>query len=314
VADPTKCYFLKKDPNASPLDNYWFHFSSNWREGRGVSQAASAIATIHQLEDLVQSELMASRRNSQIFCWLTQDKEPEEVIPTPFDSTTDPEDMTEEEIKRFVEEEAKEEKIVSFNRAKENSVVYEALPEGFDAKQLQMTHPNNNVQTMVDWLANRCAASLGLSRLFATGNPEDTNWRANQLFSWPTIQELQKSLEQICDWVFYRYSNWIVKKGISKPYLAEDFMDFVDWEWRGIDDISPVEHENGIRLALENNTKTYKEILGNNWKEKLEQTAYEHKWMSEHGICPPSEKMISGGQTRQSERQVEEPTTSEEEI
>ena len=71
VADPNKCYFLKKDPNASPLDNYWFHFSSNWREGRGVSQAASAIATIHQLEDLVQSELMASRRNSQIFCWLT---------------------------------------------------------------------------------------------------------------------------------------------------------------------------------------------------------------------------------------------------
>lgn len=70
VADPNSCYFLKRDPNGNPLDNYWFHFSSNWREGRGVSQAASAIATIHQLEDLVQSELMASRRNSQIFCWL----------------------------------------------------------------------------------------------------------------------------------------------------------------------------------------------------------------------------------------------------
>ena len=59
IADPAKCYFLKKDPNASSLDNGWFHFSCNWREGRGVSQAASAIATIHQLEDLVQSELMA---------------------------------------------------------------------------------------------------------------------------------------------------------------------------------------------------------------------------------------------------------------
>lgn len=64
AVDPSKCYFLKKDPNGNPIDNYWFHFSSNWREGRGVSQAASAIATIHQLEDLVQSELLASRRNS----------------------------------------------------------------------------------------------------------------------------------------------------------------------------------------------------------------------------------------------------------
>ena len=51
--DPTKCYYLKKDPNGNPLDNYWFQLSSNWREGRGVSQAASAISTIHQLEDLV---------------------------------------------------------------------------------------------------------------------------------------------------------------------------------------------------------------------------------------------------------------------
>lgn len=45
--DPSKCYFLRKDPNANNLDNYWFHFSSNWREGRGVSQAASSISTIH---------------------------------------------------------------------------------------------------------------------------------------------------------------------------------------------------------------------------------------------------------------------------
>ena len=86
---------MKKDPNGNPLDNYWFHFSSNWREGRGVSQAASAIATIHQLEDLVQSELMASRRNSQIFCWLTQDREQEEQIPMPFAVEGDVSDMTE---------------------------------------------------------------------------------------------------------------------------------------------------------------------------------------------------------------------------
>ena len=99
VVDPSKCYFLKKDPNGNPLDNYWFQFSSNWREGRGVSQAASAISTIHQLEDLVQSELMSARRNSQIFCWLTQDKEEQAFVPSTFDSEDDIEGMTDEEIK-----------------------------------------------------------------------------------------------------------------------------------------------------------------------------------------------------------------------
>lgn len=231
-------------------------------------------------------------------------------MPTPFEtsglSADDIESMTDEQIKQLVKESTEGDNVISFNKARENSIVYEALPEGFNAQQLQMNHPNQNVQTMVDWLANRCAASMGLSKVFATGNPEDGNWRSNQLFSWPAIRELQKDCEQVLDWCFNRYVAWAQKKGIIKAYIAEDFMDFIDWEWRGIDDLSPVEYQNGIRLALENNTRTYKEILGNNWKEKLEQTAYEHKWMSEHGITPVGEKLISGGQSEASKKQVNE--------
>ena len=186
------------------------------------------------------------------------------------DSPEDIQGMTDEQIKKLVEETTKEEKTISFNKARESSIVYEALPEGYAAKQLQMTHPNQNVQVMVDWLANRVAASMGLSKVFATGNPTDADYRSNQLFSWPAIKELQKALEQICDWAFNRFVAWGVKNKIVKSYVAEDFMKYVDWQWRGIDDLSPVEYQNGIRLALENNTKTYKEILGNDWKEKLE--------------------------------------------
>lgn len=103
-ADPSKCYFLKKDPNSISFENNWFHFSSGWREGRGVSQAASAIATIHQLEDLVQTELMAARRNSEVFCWLQQEKQPEQELPAAFD-TADVENMTDEEIEQAAKEE-----------------------------------------------------------------------------------------------------------------------------------------------------------------------------------------------------------------
>ena len=224
----------------------------------------------------------------------------------------DIENMTDDEVKEIVKAEAEEEKVVSFNHARENSIVYEALPEGFDAKQLQMAHPNANVSTMVDWLANRCAASMGLSKVFATGDAHDADYRANQLFAFPAILELQKDLEQICDWVFYRFVKWSQKKEEVTSYVAEDFMDYVTWEWKGIDDLSPVEYQNGIRLALENNTRTYKEILGNNWKEKLEQTAYEHKWMSEHGILHPAEKLISGGQSAESKNTIEKQPSNEE--
>lgn len=226
-------------------------------------------------------------------------------LPTAFDGAEDVEGMTDEQVKEVVREEAEDEKVISFNRAKENSVVYEALPEGYDAKQLQLSHPNSNVQTMVDFLANRCAASMGLSKLFATGNPEDTNWRANQLFSFPTILEFQHDLEQINDWVFHCFVKWGLKQGIIKAYIADDYMDYVSWSWRGLDDIDEVAHQNGIRLALQNGTKTYKEILGSDWKEHLAQTAYEHQWCIEHGVTHPSEKMISGGQTEASKSATE---------
>ena len=301
-ADPNACYFLKKDPNVSSLENGWFHFSCNWREGRGVSQAASAIATIHQLEDLVQSELMASRRNSQIFCWLTSPNRTEEQLPSAFDESTDFEGMSDEEIDQAAKQEANDVQTISFNKAIENSVIYEALPEGITAQQLQMNHPNSNIQVMVDWLANRVASSLGMSKVFATGNPEDGNWRANQLFAYPTIVEFQKQLEQVCDWLFFRYMQWLVGKG-EIEYFNQSQMEYVSWQWKGIDDLSPVEHQTGLRMALENNTLTYAEILGNNWKEKLKQVADEHKWMSENGLTHPSDKLLSGGQTEASKKQ-----------
>ena len=149
---------------------------------------------------------------------------------------------------------------------------------------------------MVDFLANRCAASLGLSKVFADGNPEDSNWRSNQLFTWPAIQEFQHELEQIADWCLYRWKLWAEHKKLINAYICQDYMDYVDWEWKGLDDIDEVAKQNGIKLALENCTTTYKEVLGNSWKETLKQVAYERKWMKDNGIVPPQELMISGGQ------------------
>lgn len=208
--------------------------------------------------------------------------------------------MSDEEIKAAIASNEEDVKTISFRKAQENSIVYEALPEGFNAQQLSTQHPNSNVEVMVDWLANRCAASMGLSKVFATGNPEDGNWRSNQLFSYPAILELQKDLEQITDWCFNRWVIWARRKGLVKSYISEDFMDYVDWCWKSIDSLDPVANENAISLQLKNMTKTYKEVLGNDWKEKMKQVAYERKWMIENGITPPQDLMLSGGQTESS--------------
>jgi hypothetical protein len=236
-------------------------------------------------------------------------------MPTPFNgySPDDIESMTDEQIKELARESTEGDKVVQFNKARENSIVYEALPEGFDAKQLTMTHPNTNVQTLVDWLANRCAASMGLSKVFATGNPEDGNWRSNQLFSWPAIRELQKDCEQVLDWCFNRFVTWAQKKGIVKAYIAEDYMDFISWEWRRVDDFDEVETQTAIDMKLRNMTSTLKEEIGPDWKEHLNQYKSEIEWCKKNGLPHPAFNMISGGErheafveTKEEEVNVEE--------
>ena len=74
-----------------------------------------------------------------------------------------------------------------------------------------------------------------------------------------------------------------------------DDMRFVSWQFKGIDDLDPVSSQMGIQMALKNGTKTYKEILGADWKEKMTQTAEERDWLKNHGITHPADLMLSGG-------------------
>ncbi len=53
----------------------------------------------------------------------------------PFDQSQDVDfdSMTDEEVNQVVKEQQEEEKVVSFNKAKEASILYEQLPDGFNA-------------------------------------------------------------------------------------------------------------------------------------------------------------------------------------
>lgn len=69
VFDPDKSYFLSRDPDASMFDSLWLMPSNVWRvnQGRGITQSASSLGAIIDLEDLCGFELAAAKKNSQTF-------------------------------------------------------------------------------------------------------------------------------------------------------------------------------------------------------------------------------------------------------
>ena len=91
------------------------------------------------MEDLVSSEILSSRLSSQIFCWLVKKNNDNEPVdyPTPFDGDiTEYEDMSDEQIREMVKEAQKEdtEQIFTLRKAKESSVAFEQLPDGFESQ------------------------------------------------------------------------------------------------------------------------------------------------------------------------------------
>ncbi len=295
-----KCFFLKRDPNGNPLDEFWLQPSTTWRSrSRGISRAATAVSTATQLEDLVLSELEASRKNAQTFCFLKSSQEEEQEAPSAFGNTYDNDavdiaDMTDEQVEKLVEEDIDNTQNVSLEVARENSVKYQQLPPGWDATMLDTKHPNTNVETMTNYLAGRVAAVLGLSRAFAVGNPTNEDFRAQQLLSAPAIVQYQKDLERICDWAFANFCRYT---GDEEALIEMENTGAVTWEWKRLDSCDEVQTENANALKLKNMTGTYREILGNDWQDKLLQSAREAKWMREHGLTPPASLMLSGGET-----------------
>lgn len=303
IFDPSKSYFLKRDPNKSWFDSFWMMPTNVWRiaQGRGISQAASSIATINDLEDLCGFELQAAKKNSQTFAQIlhtTSSSDEEVELPSAFDTDTDFSSMTDEEIEAAVKEESKsQEKTISFDKAASCGVIYEAMPDDYKMELLSTNHPNEKVQDFIKWLAGRSSAVFGMSEAYATLMPTGADFRAQQLLTQPAFVEAQKYLETICDWVFYRFVNRLVRKGeLSASRLPVNFMSLVSWSWPTMDELDEVAHENAIELKLRNLTGTYQSILGNNWRETLEQTKLEMDYCKQNNIPHPAFNLISGGE------------------
>lgn len=66
VFDPSKSYFLRRDPDASMFDSFWMMPRNVFRvaQGRGITPMAASLATILDLEDLCGFELAAAKKNS----------------------------------------------------------------------------------------------------------------------------------------------------------------------------------------------------------------------------------------------------------
>lgn len=296
--DPSMSYFLKCDPDASFYDSKWIMPRNVYRisQGRGVAPLASSLASILDLEALCQFELAASKKNSQTIGQVLVDAQQEETQPpSPFGEDVDFSQMTDEEVEEYAKA-VQEEKTVSLDRVRMAGVEYQVMPEGSHMELFDTKHPNGQIAEFIDFLAGKASASFGLSRAFATMDVDESTFKAQQLMSWPAFIEAQKALEGICDWILWRWSRWATRKGLLRGVPDEEVRS-ISWEWPTLSEVDENASQDANLKKLTGMTGSYKDILGNNWKEQLEQIKAEIQYCKENGLPHPAFKLLSGGES-----------------
>lgn len=303
VFDEKSCYYLRLDPDASYFDSLWHMPRNIYRvaQGRGISPATATLANTVDLDSLIEYELASAKKNSMTLATIEHDEQPEpEQLPSAFDENVDFASMTDEQIEEAVRLEKAQDDVqtVSLNKLRSAECIYECLPANYRLNLLSTTHPNPNMPDFVRFLASRSSASFGLAECFATLQVEGSNYKAQQLISKPTFAEMQKQLEQVLDWIVYRWYKWARRKGIVDFDLDDDFVYDCDWDWPQIEQLDDYQYQQAISLKIKNCTASFREILGVNWKETLQQINEESKWFKSQGMVHPMYTLISGGESK----------------
>lgn len=301
VFDPAKSYFLKCDPDASMFDSFWLMPRNVFRvaQGRGISPLTSSLATIIDLEDLCGFELAAAKKNAQTLAQVLQDtnsSEEDAVMPSAFDTNADFSEMTDEQIEEIAKN-AQSENVQTMTLDKVNAAgaIYQVMPEGYKMEILDQKHPNANMPEFIKWLAGRSAAPFGLTQQFATLQADGSSFRAEQIVTWPAFYEAQKFLEQICDWVVYRWSLWAMKRGYVSN-LPNGWLRNTSWSWPKMDELDENAHQDAVEKKIHNMMTSYADELGSDWKDKLMQIKDEIDWFKKNNLPHPAYNMISGGE------------------
>ena len=161
--------------------------------------------------------------------------------------------------------------------------------------------PSPQIQSFINLLNDTNGRSLGVMSCLSRGRA-DTSYSAGQIeieISWKQFEQDQKMLERdVIDYVL----------GVLYPNAEYE----VYWE-KSIQ-IDPEKYAKTVDMELRSGRTTYREILGSDWKNIIDELAEEKKYLQEKGLSNLSFfQTTSGAETQEVVSEFTEPKKSNEE-
>ena len=191
----------------------------------------------------------------------------------------------------------------------------EYLLEGEDVKILDTTaRPNIHMKEFFNFIQQGAGAGLGLAKAytFMEAYNSYTAFRGEMLMSWATFYDWQKFIERhICDWVAIKAIKWAIKKGQLKVELPDMWETMISWSFPKMPQVDPVKDNTARREAMKDGFRDFSEILGPDWKIKLQSVAEGLEFAKKLGIPLTAFETKSGGLAEENNNNNTENNTNE---
>jgi len=146
------------------------------------------------------------------------------------------------------------------------------LAKGDEVNIPDLKHPNPQLTAFLEAVHGYGGAALGLARAYTIMRADSsyTAFRGDMIMTWVTFYWLQKWLERrACDWTARKALAWAQRRKQIKT-LAAGWETSLSWTWPRMPEVNQLDAENAIAAALKNGTTDYSELLGPDWRRRLE--------------------------------------------
>jgi len=255
---------------------------------RGVSKLIPMVDTLHDLRQILKSEVQSAKVISERALIIKQ-RDPASAIMA--ESGMSPEDLakgTGETLNLFVPRK------------------YEALEEGFggvvehvskddEFQFVENTRPSRGIAEFVTYSVSVAGKALGLFNCFSTGKVDASYSaaRAEILLTYATFSKWQKVLERgVMDFAVPLVIQNAVKAG-ELPAMPEDFSFRCDWPVAI--QLDPDKEISAAEKRLKAGLSTFSEELGANSEQKLDKLGEEKKGLEKRGLTNLTFFQATGG-------------------
>jgi hypothetical protein len=287
--------------------------SNPWRlnQGRGVPSIITPASNFIDLYEILSSELGTAKRAAKQYAYVKRADAVADYDAPGGGAAFLPENM------------GKDAGTVALEGANEatatgskNYEAIEALTSGYidyiDAKDDVMIpdlkHPNSQMAPFIDAVQGYGGAALGIARAYTIMRADSsyTSFRGDMIMTWVTFYWLQKWLERrAADWIARKALAWAVRRKQIAP-LADQWERKLSWTWPRMPEVNQLDAENAVAAGLKNGTTDYSQLLGPDWRRRLEGLAEQIKTVRQLELPLRVLETASGGQVEPDPKKAED--------